>query len=56
LTDARFEPEAVIASLNRAGVRYVVVGGLASGTHEVVRATRDVDLVPAPEAENLATE
>jgi len=43
----------VIAALNRAGVRYVLVGGLASGAHGVVRATRDVDLVPAPEAENL---
>jgi hypothetical protein len=54
LSEARFEPEAVIAALNGAGVRYVVVGGLASGAHGVVRATRDVDLVPAPDAENLA--
>jgi hypothetical protein len=53
LTEARFEPEAVIAALNRAGVRYVLVGGLASGAHGVVRATRDLDLVPAPEAQNL---
>ena len=53
MSEARFEPEAVIAALNRAGVRYVLVGGLASGAHGVVRATRDVDLVPAPEAENL---
>jgi hypothetical protein len=53
LTEERFEPEAVIAALNHAGVRYVVVGGLAAGAHGVVRATRDLDLVPAPEVENL---
>jgi hypothetical protein len=31
-----FEPEAIIAALNRAGVRYIVVGGLAAGAHGVV--------------------
>jgi len=53
LTEPRFEPEAVIAALNEGSIRYVVVGGLASGAHGVVRATRHVDLVPDPEAENL---
>lgn len=53
MTGARFEPEVVIAALNRAGVCYVLVGGLASGAHGVVRATRDLDLVPAPNGENL---
>lgn len=53
MTWPRFEPEAVIAALNRANVRYVIVGGLASGAHGVVRATRDLDLVPAPDAGNL---
>lgn len=50
----RFEPEAIVDALNRAGVRYVIVGGLACGAHGVVRATRDLDLVPAPDADNLA--
>lgn len=53
LTGSRFEPEAVVAALNRANVRYVIVGGLASGAHGVVRATRDLDLVPAHDAGNL---
>lgn len=48
-----FEPERVIAALNRAAVRYVVVGGLAVGAHGVVRATRDLDIVPGREASNM---
>ena len=44
----------MIAALGAAGVRYVVVGGLAVGAHGVVRATRDLDLVAAPTAENLS--
>jgi hypothetical protein len=48
-----FEPERVVAALNQAGIRYVIVGGLAAGAHGVVRATRDLDLVPEPSAENL---
>lgn len=54
MTDSpRFEPETVAAALNRAGVAYVIVGGLAVGAHGVVRATRDLDLVPDPSPENL---
>jgi len=53
--EPRFEPEVVVERLNRAGVRYVVVGGLAVGAHGVVRATRDLDLVPHPEIANLQT-
>jgi hypothetical protein len=49
----RFEPEAVIAALNSAGARYVVVGGLAVGAHGVVRATRDLDIVPDPAPANM---
>lgn len=44
--ETRFEPERVVAELNAAGVAYVIVGGLAVGAHGVVRATRDLDLVP----------
>lgn len=51
--EGRFEPERIVGALNAAGVRYVVVGGLAAGTHGVVRATRDLDLVPDHDAENL---
>ena len=50
--EAPFEPERLVGALNAAGVRYVIVGGLAVGTHGVIRATRDLDLVPAPDREN----
>jgi hypothetical protein len=33
----------ILDDLNGAGVRYVVVGGIAVIRHGVVRATRDVD-------------
>jgi len=48
-----FQPERVVAALNRAGIRYVVVGGLATGAHGVIRATRDLDLVPDQDAANM---
>jgi hypothetical protein len=43
----------VVAALNAAGVQYVIIGGLAAGAHGVVRATRDLDLVPAPDSRNM---
>src|SRR3954467_1734835 len=51
--DTPFEPERIVEALNRGGVRYVIVGGLAAGAHGVVRATRDLDLVPDPDAPNM---
>lgn len=48
-----FEPERVVAALNAAEVEYVIVGGLAVGAHGVVRATRDVDIVAAPDTRNM---
>src|ERR671915_1917941 len=48
-----FEPDRVVAALNAAGVEYVIVGGLAMGAHGVVRATRDVDIVAAPDRRNM---
>jgi hypothetical protein len=48
-----FEPDRVVAALNGAEVKYVIVGGLAVGAHGVVRATRDLDLVPAPDQRNM---
>jgi predicted nucleotidyltransferase len=44
----------ILADLNSAGVRYVVIGGIALIRHGVVRATRDVDVVIAGDAENIA--
>jgi hypothetical protein len=48
-----FEPDRLVAALNAAEVEYVIVGGLAVGAHGVVRATRDVDIVPAPDRRNM---
>jgi predicted nucleotidyltransferase len=44
----------LLARLDAAGVRFVLVGGLAVNAWGYLRATRDVDLVPDPAAENLA--
>lgn len=35
-------------------MEFIVVGGLAVGAHGHPRATKDVDIVPAPSRENLA--
>jgi hypothetical protein len=48
-----FEPDRVVAALNAADVAYVIVGGLAAGAHGVVRATRDIDIVAAPDQRNM---
>jgi hypothetical protein len=52
-TEPVFEPDRVVAALNAAGVDYVIVGGLAVGAHGVVRATRDLDIVPAAGQRNM---
>jgi hypothetical protein len=44
----------VIASLNQAGVDYVVVGGVALNVHGLVRATEDIDIFVRPDPENIA--
>lgn len=46
--------EAVVGALNEAGVRYLVVGGLAVVAHGYLRLTKDVDLVVAFGADNPA--
>lgn len=43
----------ILADLNEAGVRYVLIGGIALIRHGVIRATRDVDAVIAPDPGNL---
>lgn len=43
----------ILDDLNRAGIRYVLIGGIALIRHGVVRATRDVDAILAPAPENL---
>lgn len=43
----------ILRHLTDADVRFVVVGGLALGAWGVVRGTKDVDIVVAPDPENL---
>jgi predicted nucleotidyltransferase len=47
----RFEP--VLRNLNEAGVRYLIVGGVAVVLHGHLRATADLDLVVDLSPENL---
>lgn len=43
----------ILEDLNEAGVRYVLIGGIALIRHGVVRATRDIDAVFDPDVENV---
>ncbi len=43
----------ILHGLNEAGVRYVLIGGIALIRHGVVRATRDVDAVFDPDPGNV---
>ena len=45
--------EAVVGALNAAGVRYLIVGGLAVNAHGYLRTTVDVDLVIQLQQANL---
>ena len=48
-----FHPEELMEALVSGGVRFILIGGLAVGVHGVVRATRDMDIVPDPNRANL---
>ena len=43
----------ILDDLNGAGVRYVLIGGIALIRHGVVRATRDIDAVLDPDPDNV---
>jgi predicted nucleotidyltransferase len=43
----------ILRRLTEAEIEFVVVGGLALGAWGVVRGTKDVDIVVAPDSENL---
>lgn len=53
-TPPDFQPAAVIGLLNRHGVRYVLIGGLAAALRGSPSVTQDVDVCHARDAENLA--
>lgn len=48
-----FDPDRILTALDRHGVDYVLVGGVAARVHGAGRATADIDCVPATTQENL---
>jgi predicted nucleotidyltransferase len=44
----------ILAALEEEGVEFLLIGGVAVGFHGFVRGNKDVDVVPAPDPENLA--
>lgn len=43
----------ILGELAREGVDFLVIGGVAVGYHGHIRATKDIDVVPAPDTANL---
>lgn len=43
----------IFAAFEREGTRYVLIGSLALAAHGIVRATQDVDLMVAPDPDNV---
>jgi hypothetical protein len=50
---AKFAPQDVFSVLERHGVRYVVIGGIAAILHGAPHVTTDVDITPEGGRENL---
>jgi hypothetical protein len=50
---AEFDPRAIFAVLDRHGVRYVLIGGMAAILHGASHVTTDVDVVPQDARDNL---
>jgi hypothetical protein len=48
-----YDPEALLRTLNRHGVRYVVIGGVAAVAHGSALPTEDVDVTPERDPANL---
>jgi hypothetical protein len=48
-----FRPDEILKVLERYGVQFVVIGGLAAALHGAGTVTFDVDVVPDPSADNL---
>jgi hypothetical protein len=53
VADAAFEPIALLETLTRHGVRFVVIGGIAALAQGSPLPTEDVDVTPARDEENL---
>jgi hypothetical protein len=49
----KFRPDEILKALERHGVQYVVIGGLAAALHGAATVTFDVDVVADPSTDNL---
>lgn len=45
--------QAILRQLVEGDVEFLIIGGVAVGYHGHIRATKDVDVVPAPSRQNL---
>jgi hypothetical protein len=52
MTEA-LNPEPLLRALHEAGVRHIIIGGFAVNAHGVIRPSRDLDVVPDPDPDNL---
>ena len=50
---SQLRPEELLSVLQAHSVELVVIGGFSLAVHGVVRATKDIDVVPEPGTENL---
>ncbi len=48
-----FAPQEIFSALDRHGVRYVLIGGLAAILHGAAHVTTDVDIAPEEAVRNL---
>jgi hypothetical protein len=48
-----FDPRAILASLERSGANYILIGGLARVLRGVDEVTTGVDICPSPTADNV---
>jgi hypothetical protein len=53
MSDRQFDPLRALGTLNRHGVRYVLIGGFAGKLHGSPALTVDIDVCYARDAENL---
>jgi hypothetical protein len=50
---SKLDPEKLLSTLKDHRVEFVIIGGFSLAAHGVVRATKDVDIVPEPSPANL---
>jgi hypothetical protein len=53
MSERRFDPIHILRTMNKGGVRYVLIGGLAAKAHGSPTLTVDIDICYARDAENL---